>query len=399
MRVFHINAVPYGSTGRIMFQIMDLLQQQGHTSLSTTGFTWVKAGREDHFITSGLITKTLHMRLAQATGMMGCFSVGATLKLLHRIKKFKPDVIHVHNLHTWFVNLPMLFRFFRKENIPVVWTFHDCWAMTGHCAYFSMAECQKWKTGCHHCTQKQEYPRTLVDNTPWMWRQKKKWFTGVKNLTVVTPSRWLAGLVRESFLKEMDVRVINNGIDPTVFRPQESDFRKKYHCENQFLLLGVSYDWCHRKGMDVFLELEKRLDSGFRIVLVGTNEEIDRELPESIISIHRTADARELAQIYSAADLFVNPTREENYPTVNMESLSCGTPVLTFRTGGSPEMLDDTCGCVVDCGDTDAMEREILRIAQQRPYSEEACLRRAEDFCATDRFREYIRLYEELAAQ
>lgn len=396
MRVFHINAVPYGSTGRIMFHMVDLLAQKGHESLCTTGFTWAKSGRDNCFITSGLITKRLHMLLAQNTGLMGCFSVGATLKLLRRIRKFRPDVIHMHNLHSWFVNLPMLFRFLKKAGIPVVWTFHDCWALTGHCAYFDMVDCDKWKTGCHHCPQCDEFPETRIDNTRWMWRQKKKWFNGIEKLTVVTPSRWLAGLVKQSYLKDYDIRVINNGIDTAVFRPTDSDFRKKYGCEDQFVILGVSFDWCHRKGLDVFVELAQRLGDRFRIVLVGTNEELDRELPASVISIHRTANAAELAQIYSAADLFLNPTREENYPTVNMEALACGTPVLTFRTGGSPEMLDDTCGCVVGYGDTDAMEQQILRIAEHRPYKKEACLRRAEDFATNDRFQNYIRLYEEL---
>ena len=193
--------------------------------------------------------------------------------------------------------------------------------------------------------------------------------------------------------------MIHNGIDSAVFCPVDSDFRKQYHCEDRFVLLGVAFDWDYRKGLDVFVELSKRLPQRFRIVLVGTNEELDKSLPESIISIHRTASVQELAQIYTAADLFVTPTREDNYPTVNMEALACGTPVLTFRSGGSPEIPDETCGIAVDTNDIDALEAEILRIAQEMPYSREACLNRAAAFDKNDRFLEYIELYRQLSGR
>jgi glycosyltransferase involved in cell wall biosynthesis len=396
MRVFQINAVPYGSTGRIMLQITQLLEQQGHEAQCTTGFTWEKCTYDKHFITSTLPEKTWHMTMARLTGLNGCFSVMATCRLLRRLKAFQPDLIHLHNLHCWYVNLPMLFRYIKKHNIPVVWTFHDCWPITGHCPHFTLAGCDKWKTGCHHCSSYRHYPECLFDDSKAMWRRKKKWFTGVNRLTVVTPSQWLADLVKQSYLGDYPVQVIHNGIDPEVFHPVSSDFRQRYSCEDKFLLLGVAFDWNHSKGPDVFIEMSKRLPSNFQIVLVGTNEELDKMLPDSIISIHRTSSPQELAQIYAAADLFVNPTREDNYPTVNMEALACGTPVLTFRTGGSPEIPDDTCGSVVATDDLDALEQEILRIAQQAPFSSEACLVRAAGFDKNRRYEEYISLYEQL---
>ena len=213
------------------------------------------------------------------------------------------------------------------------------------------------------------------------------------DLTVVTPSRWLADVVGESFLRDCPVRVIHNGIDLSVFRPTESDFREKHGLTGKRILLGVAFGWDERKGLDVFIELARRLSDSYRIVLVGTDDRVDRMLPDSILSIHRTQDQRELAEIYSVADLFVNPTREENYPTVNMESLACGTPILTFRTGGSPEILDETCGAVVERGDVDALEAEIVRICDTEPYSAEACLTRAAGFDLHERFREYVHLY------
>jgi len=220
-------------------------------------------------------------------------------------------------------------------------------------------------------------------------------FTGIKNMTIVTPSRWLAGLAKESFLGEYPIKTINNGIDLSVFKPTESDFRQKYGCKNKKVLLGVSFAWGVRKGLDVLIKLSERLDPDkYQIVLVGTDENVDKQLPDGIISIHSTHNQKELAEIYSAADLFVNPTREENYPTVNMESIACGTPVLTFRTGGSPEIVDERSGYVVDCDDIDDMEREIVRICEEMPYTLDTCLERAKSFDMHERFKEYVELYE-----
>jgi glycosyltransferase involved in cell wall biosynthesis len=329
------------------------------------------------------------------TGFHGCFSYFGTKELLRMIDKIHPDIIHLHNLHNWTINLPMLFRYIKKHNIAVVWTLHDCWGFTGKCPHFTLARCERWKTGCFDCAQVREYPQCFVDQTKLMWKLKKKWFTGVQNLTIVTPSQWLAKLVRESYLKEYPIKVINNGIDLNVFHPMQSDFRKRNKiADDKYLLLGVAFGWGERKGLDVFIELSKRMSDQYQIVLVGTDSATDAQLPGNVISIHKTQNQKELAEIYSAADLFVNPTREENYPTVNMESIACGIPVLTFRTGGSPEIVDDTCGYVVNCDDVDAMEREIRRIASSRPYTKDQCLVKAKSYDMNLKFEEYVKLYE-----
>ena len=214
-------------------------------------------------------------------------------------------------------------------------------------------------------------------------------------MTIATPSQWLADLVKKSFLKDYPVKVINNGIDLSVFKPTESDFRQKNGIGDKYMLLGVADGWGARKGLDVFVELSKRLNPAkYQILLVGTNDSVDKQLPDNIISVHRTQNQKELVEIYTAADLFVNPTREENYPTVNMESIACGTPVLTFRTGGSPEILDETCGSAVVCDDIDALELEITRIAEEKPFTMENCLIRAKQFDKNERFKEYIGLYQ-----
>jgi glycosyltransferase involved in cell wall biosynthesis len=226
-----------------------------------------------------------------------------------------------------------------------------------------------------------------------MHRLKKKWFLGVPDLTLITPSQWLNNLVKQSFLKDYPAVVINNGIDLDVFKPTASDFREKYRLDGKKIVLGVSFGWGYSKGLDVFVDLANRLPEDYQVVLVGTNDDTDRQLPDNIISIHQTQNQAELAEIYSAADVFVNPTREDNYPTVNMESLACGTPVVTFRTGGSPEIIDETCGSVVPYNDTDAMLLEILRVCEDKIYPRSACIEKSKSFKLDDKFSSVVEMY------
>ena len=401
MKIAQINMIPYGSTGKIMLQIAETARKQGHEvrTYSTIPFDKnehaASTPTENHFVWGSEKENCIHYYLGSMLGRNGCFSKKGTAELIADLKAFQPDIVHLHNLHKFCINLPMLFQYLKESNVRTVWTLHDCWAMTGQCPYFTMVKCEKWKTECEHCPQLNVYPRSCIDNSKWMYAHKKEWFTGVRDMTLVTPSEWLAGLVRQSFLKDYPVQVINNGIDLSVFNPTPSDFRKSNKiADDKYLLLGVAFGWGERKGLDVFIELSKRLSDQYQIVLVGTDSAVDAQLPENILSIHKTQNQKELAEIYSAADLFVNPTREENYPTVNMESIACGTPVLTFRTGGSPEIVDDTCGYVVDCDDVDAMEREIRRITVNSPYTKERCVLKAKSYDMNLKFEEYVKLYE-----
>lgn len=395
MKIFTINQDNSGSTGTIARQVGEFARQKGHTyEFAYPGYPMRGKREKGDFVFGSKLTFFLHYFVAKYFGRAEYYSFFPTLKLLGELRKFSPDIIHLHNLHGWYLNLPLLFKYIKRNNIRVIWTLHDCWTFTGHCPHFDYIGCQRWKTGCHDCPQVEQYPRSKVDSTRFIYKKKKEWFSGIKDLTLVAPSKWLEGLVKQSYLKDYGVKVIYNGIDLSVFKPTEGDFRKKYGCEDKFILLGVAYFWSQRKGIDVFIELAKRLDSSFQIVLVGTDENVDSQLPDNIISIHRTQNRDELAQIYSAADLFVNPTLEEVIGMVNIEALACGTPVVTFRTGGSPEAVDETCGAVVEKGSTDEMEREIKRIRDDKPFAGEACRRRAEGFDMNDRFREYIELYE-----
>lgn len=398
MRIVQINGGAKGSTGKIMMGIAEVARAQGHEVMCASPITTTNrdAGEDCGYYRIGTFnSRRVNVVLARITGFNGCFAWIVTYKLLNKIDEFKPDVIQLHNLHNSYVNLPMLFSYIKKRNIPVVWTLHDCWAFTAQCCHFTVVKCSKWKTGCWNCPQYKEYPEALYDNTRRMWGLKKKWFTGVKNLAIVAPSEWLAGLVKESYLKDYPVKVINNGIDLNIFKPSESKYRMEWGAAGaQKVILGVSFGWGIKKGLDCFIRLASELDGkAFRIVLVGTDERIDKQLPPKVISIHRTQNQNELACIYSAADVLVNPTQEEVLGLVNVEAQACGTPVITFRTGGSPECIDADSGVVVDSF------QELLEAIKENKYAvadQTACIKSACRFDEKKKYVDYLNLYDEI---
>lgn len=401
MKIAMINGGVFGSTGKIMFGIADIIEKNGGETFCASAVTATNKKREpshEYYKIGTYYSRKFSVLFSRITGRQNCYAKSATKKLLSRLDRFNPDVVHLHNLHGDYVNLPLLFNYIKTNRIKVVWTLHDCWAFTGHCPHFAMVKCDKWKSGCYKCPQYNLYPKSLFDNSKKMYRLKKRLFTGVENMTIVTPSEWLAGLVRQSFLKDYPVTVINNGINLSVFKPTESDFREKYDISaDKKILLGVAFGWGVRKGLDVFIELYNRLSAEkYQIVLVGTDKKTDKQLPKGIISIHRTQNQTELAEIYTAADLFVNPTREEVLGMVNIEANACGTPVITFKTGGSPECINEQSGSVVACDDIAALESEVKRICETSPFNKEDCIESAKKFDENERFLEYIHLYEEL---
>jgi len=397
MRIVAINTCDYGSTGKIMRQIAENAETKGHSY-------WIAIPKGRHNKTTSYektiwigsrFSEDTHILLGRITGLQGCFSIVATWDFLNKLDKVNPDIIHMHNLHNSYINLPMLFSYIKTHNIKAVWTLHDCWAFTGHCPHFTAKKCDKWITGCNDCSSFREYPCSFFDHSRWMWRHKKKWFSGIKNMVIVTPSKWLMGLTEKSFLGEYPTRVINNGVDLDIFRNRKSTFREKHNIEDKVIVLGVAFDWGYRKGLDVFVKLSSKLDDRYKIVLVGTNDSIDRELPNNIISIHKTQNQIELAEIYSVADVLFNPTREDNYPTVNMEAIACDTPVITFRTGGSPEtVLNESCGAVID--DTEDIEYIYNQIVQITSRKDISCREYSSNFDKNARFDEYVKLYEDL---
>lgn len=393
MKVVQINSTcGVGSTGKICVSISKLLSDENVENyiLYTSGTSNYPLGIK----CSGTVYKKIQALKSRIFGNYGFNSKTATKKMIEQLESIRPDIIHLHNIHGHDCNLEMLFNYIKKSKMKLVCTFHDCWFFTGYCTHFDMIGCEKWKNGCYDCPQYKEYS-WFFDRSAKLCKRKKGLLEDI-DLTVVTPSKWLADITKQSFLGNYEIQTINNGIDLSVFKHTKSVFKEKNKLCDKRIVLGVSFGWNEKKGLDVFIELSKRLPEDYQIVLVGTNEKTDKLLPGNIISIHGTHDQKELAEIYTAADVFVNPTREENYPTVNMEAIACGTPVVTFRTGGSPEIVGEGCGCVVEKDDIDAIEREIIRICEGKPYSSEDCINYAKRFDKDVCFKKYLELYRSL---
>lgn len=390
MKLVQINSVcGSGSTGNICVAVSELLTKQ-----NVENYILYAIGNSDYPLGIKYMSAfevKLQALKSRIFGNYGFQSKSATKRLIKELDRISPDVVQLHNLHSHNVHLQMLFSYLKKQKIKIFWTFHDCWAFTGYCSYYDMVNCKKWKSQCHNCPLKNHYS-WFFDRSDYLYSKKKDLFDGL-DLTVITPSYWLSSQVKQSFFENTDIKVIHNGIDLSVFKYRESDFRSQYGLEDKFIILGVAFKWEKRKGLDVFIELSKRLDSRFKIVLVGTNDDIDKRLPESIISIHRTHNQEELAQLYSTADVYVNPTREEVFGLVNVEANACGTPVITFDTGGSPECIDEESGIVVLCDDVDAFEEAIVKVCVEKPFDSKACVKRAEMFDKNKKYQEYVDLY------
>lgn len=393
MKIVQINHVcGKGSTGKICVGISRVL-----TNNDVENYIIYFSGHSDYPY-SKKISRKWYIKFqafkSHLFGNYGFNSAFATHKVIKLLRQIKPDIVHIHNVHGHDINICSLFYFLSKTNIKIVYTFHDCWSFTGYCPHFLMTGCKKWQSVCEKCPQFRDYS-WIFDRSRSNYLKKRNAFNSVK-MTIVTPSKWLSKVVKSSFLNSFPILVINNGIDLTIFKPRASSFRQKNHLEKQFVLLGVADNWGIRKGVDVFVELSKRLPNYFSIVLVGTSHSTDKFLPKNILSIHKTNNQKELAEIYSSADLFVNPTREDNYPTVNMEAIACGTPVITFNVGGSSEMIDDKCGVLVDLDDVDSLEKEILNIYRLHTIDRDYCVNKSKEFDMNNRFADYYELYKSL---
>ena len=398
MKVVQVNTVfNQGSTGKIAYQIQERSLKSDIVNIVAYRYDDGNGnGNDKHrsYCISTWLDCHIHNRLAKYTHRIGNYSSRRTKKFINYLKAEQPDIIHIHNLHGNYINIPMLFSFIKKQKIRTIWTFHDCWPFTGYCPYFEINKCDEWMNGCKECCC--ENSMINYHSSERNLNQKKD-FVRYIDLTIVTPSHWLANVVKQTFYSFYPIKVIPNGIDLEIFHPRESSFRDKYHIpKEKYVLLGVAAVWEERKGLDVFINLSKALDSNtFQIVLVGTNSQIDEILPKNIISIHRTSNQIELAEIYSASDLFVNPTREEVLGMVNIEANACGTPVVTYDTGGSPECIRDTSGIVVPYNDYEAMLNAIIDISSRKPFSTLDCVINAKRFDCREKYNEYIKLYLE----
>lgn len=331
---------------------------------------------------------------------LGMTCIGATKKLIREIERIKPDIIQLHTIHCYYLNLRILFSYFASINTPIVWTLHDCWAFTGHCSHFSFVRCFYWKTGCRLCPQLKEYPKSLFfDNSAKNYAMKRALFNAVPNLRLVTVSKWLECMVRESFLGKHKVSTIYNGVDLSVFKPTyNSDFKRKYHLEDKFLMVGVASSWTRRKGIADYCRLANEIGDNMRIIMIGMDKKQQREMPSSIIHIRKTYNAQELAMIYSSCDVVLNLSYEETFGMTTVEGLACGTPGIVYNTTASPELVDDKTGIVVPAGNIQELIKAINTIKSKgKIFYSEACKERATRlFNSKTQFEKYIEFYNNL---
>lgn len=398
MRILQINTiVNAGSTGRITEDIGCILLDSGHESYIAYG-RGADVSKSELMKIGNHIDVYRHGIVSLLFDRHGFSSRRATLHLIKRIEEISPDIISLHNVHGYYLNIEILFNYLRRSNIPVVWTLHDCWSFTGHCSFFDKVDCQKWKTGCSHCELKRTYPSSLLfDNSGNNFIRKKELFNQVHNMDLVVYSQWLKNKVEESFLSNHPVYKIHSGIDLNIFKPQTNDIRELYKIDDREVILGCANIWNNRKGLDDFLYLKSKFANRYNIVLVGLTRKQINNLPHDIIGIERTRNVEELASLYSLADIFVNPTTADNFPTTNIEALACGTPVVTYNTGGSGEAVDDRTGIVVNKSDKQKLYEAVAEvIGNGKKHYMQYCRERAEaKFNKEDRYRDYIKLFEQ----
>lgn len=376
-----------------------MLISQGHSS-------YIAFGRKDQLSDSQLIKVgnfadiTMHIIKTRLLDRHGFGSARATKKLIKEINKIQPDVIHLHNLHGYYLNVKVLFNYLKSAGIPVVWTLHDCWAFTGHCTYFDSVDCFKWQTECFNCPNKKAYPATwLMDNSKLNYIQKRNIFNSVPGILLVTPSNWLADHVSKSFLGQYPITMIRNGIDLGIFYPRSgNDLREKFGIGNKFMLLGVASIWDKRKGLEDFIQLNKIIGEDVVIVLAGLSPKQLENLPKGMIGIVHTENLEKLAELYAAADIFLNPTWADTCSITNSESLACGTPVITYNTGGSPEALNEQTGKIVQKGNLHALYSAVLEIRSKgKSYYSGSCIQRASELYDKNvKYQQYIDLYKSL---
>lgn len=352
MRYLFINSLAgCGSTGRLAAESCRELQAQGHQCLIAYGREAKHCdGIELYRIGSDLDWR-LHALQSRLLDNQGFCSRAATRALVHKIRAYDPDVIWLHNLHGYYLDLNQLFSYLKTCGKEIIWTLHDCWSFTGHCAYFDYVGCDRWKTGCHDCPEKKTYPASIwKDASRENYAKKKKLFTGIPNLRLIVPSHWLEERVKQSFLGEYPVEVRYHSVDPAVFHPRQSSFRQEHGLEDRKILLGVANVWDRRKGLSDFEKLAENLPECYKIVLVGLNDDQIAKCAPNILGLPRTADAQQLADIYSAADCCINPGVEETFGMTVLEAVRCGTPVIVYENTACAEIARAFGGMAVPRG-------------------------------------------------
>lgn len=388
-----------GSTGRIAEQIAEKATLHGWDCYMAHGGRYVGKSQFPAFQVSSKYDNYIHAVEGEFLGRHGLGSYLSTKRFVEKIKEIKPDIIHLHNIHGYYINYKVLFEYLAESNIPLVWTLHDCWSFTGHCTHFENGGCEKWKTECGDCPlMMAQYKTRFIDRSRKNFLLRKSLYEKLNNVTIVPVSHWLENYVSQSILGRFPIHVIHNGIDLDVFTPTENTIREKYGIpKDKTLVLGIlGSGFDVEKGRMEFMRLAS--DEEVQIILIGLTDQDKEGLPDNIIKMGRTGSQKELAEYYTAADVLLNPTYNDTFPTVNLEAFACGTPVITYRTGGSPEAIDENTGIVVEKGDYDGIVAAIKEVKQKGKASyAKACRERAEQFFNKDeRYEEYVQLYENI---
>ncbi len=392
MRVVQINCAASGSTGKIAKAIHYVLLAQGDESYIFYGFGGCD---EKNVIRIGNdFDLHLHAVLSRNLGRQGYFSHAATNKLIRQIQSIDPDVIHLHNLHGSYLNLPMLFRFLRTSRAKILITLHDCWLFTGKCAHFTEVNCFRWKENCGQCPNLSVYPRSKVDTTEQTLADKKKWLSGFgERMRIITVSNWLCDTAKESFLKQYPIQTIYNGIDINIFKPVPGNkIREKYGLQKNYIILGVAYHWGERKGLKEFLKLADQLDENEKIVLIGLTQEQIADMPDQILGITKTESQQELVEWYSAADVFINPSKEETFGLVTAEAMACGTPAIVYQSTACAEVTDDSC--VVMPADQNCYLRDAVNEIKSRRKSNDCRQHIIDSFSLNKMVEGYLDAYK-----
>ena len=371
-------ALNWGSTGRIAEQVGSLAKDNGWNVMIAHGARYQNPTQFSHYQVSSSFEEKMHWGISQFWDGQGRGSWFATKRLLKEIDAFQPDVVHMHVIHGYYINYGLIMNYFKEKNIPVVWTLHDCWAFTGHCAYFTAANCEKWKTQCGQCPIPHDFPNTYLDRSKANYNRKKQVYGDMQNLVLAPVSQWLGDLVKESFLGKHDIQVVYNGIDVDVFKPSVSNFKEKLGIEGKYLLLGVAQGFDERKGLKDFFKLSEMLPDDYQVVLLGAMEDEIAIAPTSVIALPKTESLQELVEAYSAADVLLSLSYEETFGLTPVEAMACGTPAIVYNNTAQPEHITPETGFVVENGDLDTLVTRIKTLCEngKANYSE-ACRERA----------------------
>lgn len=403
--IVQINSFDSGSTGNIAKQINQQAEKYGFTTYFLFGRFWKKERTilSNEMIVGNPMSNFFHLLVGRLFDRVGIGSFYSTKKMISILKKINPDIIHLHNIHGYYLNYPLLFKYLKSANITVVWTLHDCWAMTGHCAYFDAFGCERWKSKCYDCPQKKEYPKSIfLNNAKSNYMLKKKYFTSLGDKLILVPvSNWLEGILNNSFFKDTHICTIHNGIDLSVFKQKDEhciEFRSKYQLRDKFMAVACASPWTQRKGLSEYIELSKIIEDDFILVLVGLSVVQIKTLPSNIIGLLKTNNIEELVDIYSTADVVLNLSYEETLGMTSIEGMACGTPSIVYNCTASPELIGDKTGYVVQKGDLDGVKQKMNEILKNgKNYYSHSCRERAEQmFNQFTQYKEYIHLYRSI---